>query len=314
MVTSKTVRFGLAPRRRRGYVLREKNARWPGSRRALSGVGLTHVDLRYADGDIGGPAGPGGSRPMAPTDAMWHWFGAKFPTDQFVIFAFDGVPPSVADAVAMTLDRARSVPDLTVRIDEDRFGLRFPRWVTQGVDPTQCIEHDLPVSTWTGCLDAVDGLVAEQLNTHRHAWRLHVFTPVTGVPGVGDRRPWSSSRSRTLSAMDRGPRRWRRRCWAVTPCPPSCRPARPARRSGAWRRRCDRNAAWPATWRPAGPARGRVGACAQPQRPAGREDRRPDAGASRRSAVGPTLTVSALAAVSDALTGYLRSGVRTCPS
>ena len=244
---------------------------------------------------------------MAPTDAMWHWFGAKFPTDQFVIFAFDGVPPSVADAVAMTLDRARSVPDLTVRIDEDRFGLRFPRWVTQGVDPTQCIEHDLPVSTWTGCLDAVDGLVAEQLNTHRHAWRLHVFTPVTGVPGVGG--PATVVVLQITHALGDGPRTTalaaamlgRDAMPAVVPAGATGPPIR----SLAAALRSQRGLARDVAAGRVPPAAASVRALSLNDRPAGRTVvrtlvRRAD------QLSGPTLTVSALAAVSDALTGYLR--------
>ena len=120
--------------------------------------------------------------PMAPADAMWLWFSAKFPTDQFIVFAFDGEPASVADAVASTLDRARAIPYLTVRIREDKYGLRFPRWEHVGVTPDQCLVHELDAPAWTGCLDALATLAKQQLDPRVAAWRLHVFSPVLDVP------------------------------------------------------------------------------------------------------------------------------------
>ena len=142
---------------------------------------MTHVDLPSRQGDVDRPRGV---RAMAPADAMWHWFATKFPTDQFLIFAFDGVPVSVPEAVDAALDRARRIPDLTVRIQEDRFGLRFPRWMERDVDSTQAVVHELSTPTWATCLDAVNSLVEHQLDAHVAAWRLHVYASVSGVPGA----------------------------------------------------------------------------------------------------------------------------------
>jgi hypothetical protein len=44
--------------------------------------------------------------------------------------------------------------------------------------------HDLVDQSWRGCLAAVVGLGGDQLDIRRMPWRVHVFTPVDGIPGV----------------------------------------------------------------------------------------------------------------------------------
>lgn len=122
--------------------------------------------------------------PMAPADAMWLWFSTRFPTDQALVFAFRGVPASVPEAVAATLTRAREIPYLGVRIREHAGGWRHPTWVPSAVVPEQAVVHELPASTWDACLDAVSAVLRRQLDPRVTAWRLHVFTPVHGVPGT----------------------------------------------------------------------------------------------------------------------------------
>jgi len=117
---------------------------------------------------------------------MWYWFATKFPTDQFMVFAFAGRPDSVARTVAELLDRARSNPFLAVRIHEDRLGLQFPHWVPSQVGPDQCVVHELDEPTWSGFLAALAVLTDRQLDPRTAAWRLHVFTPVVDVPGSPD--------------------------------------------------------------------------------------------------------------------------------
>lgn len=120
---------------------------------------------------------------MAPVDAMWLWLAAKFGTDQFIAYAFAGVPVSVPDAVATLLGRAERTLDLTLRVRDDPIGLRYPLWVPGAVHPGQVRVHSLTDATWAGVLDALANLVHDQIDPHLHAWRVHVFSPVSGVPG-----------------------------------------------------------------------------------------------------------------------------------
>jgi len=52
------------------------------------------------------------------------------------------------------------------------------------VGPEHVVRHDRADHSWDDCLAAVVGLAGEQLDVRRMPWRLHVFTPVVGIPGV----------------------------------------------------------------------------------------------------------------------------------
>jgi hypothetical protein len=82
-------------------------------------------------------------------------------------------------------DRAAACPDLTVRIVDDS-RLRYPGWVAGAVGHDQFEVHEGSQLDWTACLDTVAGLADRQLDPRLAAWRLHVFAPVTGVPGTSD--------------------------------------------------------------------------------------------------------------------------------
>jgi len=119
---------------------------------------------------------------LAVVDATIYWMSAKIPTDQFLLYAFDGEVSDLEDAVAQVLRRATGCPDLTLRID-DRGVLRYPAWVRRDVTPDQVVVHG-PATGWRQCLDAVAVLAENQLDLRDAAWRLHVFSPVPGVPGA----------------------------------------------------------------------------------------------------------------------------------
>lgn len=119
---------------------------------------------------------------MAAVDAQFYWTAATIPNDQFLLYAFAGVPDDLDAAVAAVLDRARLIPDLTMRL-QDCGPLRYPRWVPRG-EPFDVVRHQLADDGWAGCLDAVAGLADDQLDVRRAPWRLHVFAPVRGLPGV----------------------------------------------------------------------------------------------------------------------------------
>jgi len=120
---------------------------------------------------------------MAAVDAQFYWMSAKLPNDQFLLYAFDDEPADYSGAIEQVCRRARACPELTMRI-RDRNALAYPRWVPMVVTSDQVIRHGLADQTWHGCLAAVVGLADDQLDIRRMPWRLHVFTPVLGIPGV----------------------------------------------------------------------------------------------------------------------------------
>ncbi|KLO36230.1 hypothetical protein ABW17_22805 [Mycobacterium nebraskense] len=120
---------------------------------------------------------------MAAVDAQFYWMSARIPNDEFLLYAFDGEPAEYPAVVEQLCRRARACPELTLRV-RDRGPLAYPRWVPAAVRPDQVVRHDLDDQTWAGCLAAVVALAGDQLDVRRMPWRLHVFTPVLGIPGV----------------------------------------------------------------------------------------------------------------------------------
>ena len=120
---------------------------------------------------------------MAAVDAQFYWMSARVPNDEFLLYAFDDEPADCARAIEQVCRRARRCPDLTMRVQE-RGSLGYPRWVPASVGPEQVVCHDLRDPSWRDCLAAVAGLVDAQLDARRMPWRLHVFTPILGIPGV----------------------------------------------------------------------------------------------------------------------------------
>src|SRR5262249_22004611 len=120
---------------------------------------------------------------MAAVDAQFYWMSAKIPNDEFLLYAFDGEPADLGRAVDWIHQRARACPDLALRV-EDRSPLTYPRWVPMTIRPEQVICRDLADTSWPGCLSAVAGLFDDQLDVRRTPWRLHVFAPVTAIPGA----------------------------------------------------------------------------------------------------------------------------------
>ncbi|OBF67678.1 DUF1298 domain-containing protein [Mycobacterium sp. 852002-51971_SCH5477799-a] len=121
---------------------------------------------------------------MAAVDAQFYWMSAKIPSDEFLLYAFDGEPVDYAGTLAHLCRRANAEPALTMRV-RDRGPLRYPQWIPTNVTPEQVVRHDLAEDTWDVVLATVAGLADDQLDVRRMAWRLHVFAPVRGVPGAG---------------------------------------------------------------------------------------------------------------------------------
>lgn len=123
------------------------------------------------------------SQRLAAVDAQFYWMSSKLATDEFLLYAFDGDPGDLGIALATLRRRALACRELTTRI-EDSAVLCYPRWVRATVEPGQVVIRRLPESTWAACLAAVAGLNAQQLDATEMAWRVHLFPDIAGIPGA----------------------------------------------------------------------------------------------------------------------------------
>ncbi len=248
-------------------------------------------------------------RRMAAVDAQTYWMSAKIPNDQFLLYGFAGVPSDLDQALDVIRERARGCPELTLRIEEHNV-LTYPAWVRGPVGASQFVAHDIVDTSWAGCLAAVSALAHHQLDSRVMSWRLHVFTPVDGVPGAAGEGTVAvlqathalgdGIRCSALAALLFG----RATVVPAVPAPPPFRgaalPWRAVRAARAHRALVRDTAA------------GLVPPQAE-SRPALRTNTRPAGARSVRTVVrhrgqlpGPTVTIGVLAAVSTALSGHLR--------
>src|SRR3984957_12103825 len=117
---------------------------------------------------------------MTAVDAQFYWMSAKVPSDEFLLYAFDGEPTDFERAIDEVRNRAQNCRALTVRVD-DGSPLTYPRWVSTVIEPDQFLRHDLDDASWSGCLDAVARLADDQLDIPRGSWRMHLFAPADGI-------------------------------------------------------------------------------------------------------------------------------------
>ena len=242
---------------------------------------------------------------MAAVDAQFYWMSAKIPNDEFLLYAFDGEPSNCERAVEQVCRRARACPDLTMRI-QDRSSLTYPQWVPTALGLEQVVCHDLPDHSWRDCLAAVVALADAQLDVRRMPWRLHVFTPVLGIPGVSG--TGAVVVMQVAHALADGARASAMAAWLLGRAAPVPPPARPSAGVFPWRavdaarthRRRVRDT--------------RAGLLAPTlgDRPPQPTNARPDGVRSMRTLVrrraqlrGPTITVGVLTAVSTALSRLL---------
>ncbi|MHC9292251.1 WS/DGAT domain-containing protein [Mycobacterium sp. LTG2003] len=248
-------------------------------------------------------------RRLAAVDAQTWWMSAKLPSDQFLLYGFDGSPTDLGRALAEVRRRAEEGPELALRV-RDGFRLTYPAWVQRRAGDDQFVVHDLGGPSWNDCLDAVAGLADHQLDATSATWRLHVFPGVRGVPGVA--ASGAVAVLQVAHVLGDGIRSSALAAWLFGR--QEAVPAVPAERFVG--------ATLP--WRAASAARthrqlvadeksGAVPAQA-PSRPARRSNSRPAGARWVRTIVrpraripGPTVTVAVLAAVSAALSDHLRT-------
>ncbi|MGE2737150.1 WS/DGAT domain-containing protein [Mycolicibacterium vaccae] len=121
-------------------------------------------------------------RRLAAVDAQFYWMSKVIPSDQFLIYAFDGGPADLGRALNEIRVRAQRCADLGVRIDDDAFW-SYPAWTPRVVADDQIQVHELAQPQWQQCLDAVTALTEASLDTRDVTWRLHVFPHVEQIPG-----------------------------------------------------------------------------------------------------------------------------------
>ncbi len=242
---------------------------------------------------------------MTAVDAQFYWMSAKIPSDQFLLYAFDGEPTDFEKAVDEIRSRAQACRALTVRV-EDGSPLTYPSWVPTVVEPERITRHHLDDHSWRGCLAAAVRLADEQLDVRRAPWRLHLFAPVHDLPGGTG--PGTVAVLQVAHALADGTRASALAAWLfgrVTPVPDVVSPSPgflPWRAANAFRahQQFVRDTSAGRLQPPPGPRP----ALTTNARPAGqravRTLLRP------RAQLSPTVTVAVLAAVSSALSAHLR--------
>jgi hypothetical protein len=242
-------------------------------------------------------------RRLAPVDAQTLWMSAVVPNDQFLLYGFGGTVADPGNALDELRRRADTCTDLTMRV-RDTGGRRYPVWDRCAVDAQQFVIY--PDDTWAGCLVAVAGLVADQLDPWTHPWRLHVFPVVDDVPGAG---AGCVAILQISHALADGARSSALAAWLFGR--PGVVPAVPPPTGGGFVRR-----SFAAARAHRRLVRDTNAGLFPPQslsRPALRSNMRPAGALSVRTLIrrrdqlpGPTVTVGVLTGVSSALAGYLR--------
>jgi len=242
---------------------------------------------------------------MTAIDAQFYWMSAKVPSDEIMLYAFDGQPTDFERTIGTVLARAHECQALTIRV-EDGSPLTYPRWVPTTVEPDRIVRHHLDDNSWHSCLRAVAELAGNQLDARTAPWRMHVFVPVHNVPcSTG---PATVAVMQFAHALCDGPRALAMAAWLFGRDSPVPGIARESRGFLPWRAiesaRAHR--------RLIGDTRDGLLPPAIGPQPAMSTNVRPSGARSLRTLVrhrtqldGPTATVTALAAVSGALAGYV---------
>ncbi|MGE2834003.1 WS/DGAT domain-containing protein [Mycobacterium sp. SMC-4] len=120
-------------------------------------------------------------RRLAAVDAQTLWMSASIPSDQFLLYAFDGCAADLEQA--LNTIRARAGGEFGLRVEDGGFWT-YPRWAPRAVGAEQIVVHELAEPQWQSCLDAVTALTDDPVDARDMTWRLHVFPRIEGIPGV----------------------------------------------------------------------------------------------------------------------------------
>ena len=107
---------------------------------------------------------------LTPVDARMLWAAPAAHSDQFLLYAFDETEAS-ADAVrAQVLARAADIPRCNVAVREVPGHLDYPAWGHSAVAGDQVVIHRLADRSWTGLLEEIGVLLADQVDPREHPW------------------------------------------------------------------------------------------------------------------------------------------------
>jgi hypothetical protein len=120
-------------------------------------------------------------RRLTAVDAQAYWLSAKIPNDPLLLYGFAGVPRNLEQALGVVRGRAIGCEELRLRVRDGNV-FTYPEWVSGDVDAGQFTVHELDDNSWAGCLRAVGRLADDHLDPRVWTWRLHIFTPVHGIP------------------------------------------------------------------------------------------------------------------------------------
>ncbi|WP_188545768.1 WS/DGAT domain-containing protein [Rhodococcoides trifolii] len=123
---------------------------------------------------------------MNASDAQMLWMSAKIPSDQFLLFCFDGAVGAAADVRATVVARAHTIDTLQLKCREVPFSLDYPIWVPMAVTPAHVVDHRLPSARWVDCRSAIEKLITTAVDVHDTPWLVHIFGPVSDAPRCGE--------------------------------------------------------------------------------------------------------------------------------
>ncbi|MBB2993162.1 hypothetical protein FHR72_004669 [Mycolicibacterium iranicum] len=250
------------------------------------------------------------ARRLTGVDAQSLWMSAAIPSDEFMVYAFDGPAGALGPALETVRDSARACPDLGVRVDDSGFWT-YPQWAPRDVGADQFVVHeDLAGATWAEFCAALAAMAGDQLDARVRTWRLHVFADIRGIPGAAG--PGTVAALQICHALADGVRGaalaghlFGRRGDVPRAHDSTVRPRMfpvHALRAGAAHRRLTRDTRAGLVPPPA-VLRTPLRTNARPEGPRGLRTVLCD----RRSLSGPTVTVAVLSALSAALAGHLRA-------
>ncbi|MBY4399785.1 DUF1298 domain-containing protein [Rhodococcus fascians] len=122
-----------------------------------------------------------GSARLHPVDAQAYWMASKVPSDQFLLYCFEGAREPLESTVRRLRIRSAGIEVLGLRITEVPFGLERPHWTA--MDPaTDTISVHPEPRTWQECLDAVASSFERQVDPRHTVWHLHLYPNVSGAP------------------------------------------------------------------------------------------------------------------------------------
>ncbi|MFT3900623.1 MAG: wax ester/triacylglycerol synthase family O-acyltransferase [Gordonia sp. (in: high G+C Gram-positive bacteria)] len=155
-------------------------------------------------------------RRLHPVDARMLWAAPRAHSDQFLLFAFAATGVDAAAVERQVLAAARGIERFGVVAREVPGHLDYPSWAPRPPTSEQVLTHTVDAGTWAGMLRHLGGLIADQLDAHEAAWRVHLF------PGIADPRDGSPLRVAVLQishalADGRGSSALARRLFAADP-------------------------------------------------------------------------------------------------